>query len=461
MCGRRCAAGTAPSGRAPAGTPAILGYTPAQRFGAAAGASDPHKGETVKIVLVGAGSAQFGFGMLGDIFSCPALAGSEVALVDINPEALARVASTAGAFVKERKLPFTIASSVDRREALAKADVVVISIEVGDRFALWDLDWNLPLQFGIRQVYGENGGPGGLFHALRIIPPILDICGDVLRLAPAARVFNFSNPMSRICTTVQRKYPDLRLVGLCHEIASLERDLPKLLDLPFDRMDVVAAGLNHFSFLLEARERGTGRDLYPEILAKAPAYYAGKKEHGLFRMLLERFGRLPVTTDSHFGEHIQWAWDVVDHRGILDFYAAYQKYCAKRAFAMGEPSRERVIPMIEALAGGAPGRELAVNVLNGDCIPDLPCDIAVEVPADVDAKGVHPRALPPVPRGIAGLWRNQVAVHDLCTEAILKKSRNLALQALLVDPVVHSVRAAEETLDTILDRQKDYLGYLQ
>ena len=61
------------------------------------------RGTTVKIVLVGAGSAQFGFGMLGDVFSCPALAGSEIALVDINPASLARVASTASAFVKERK----------------------------------------------------------------------------------------------------------------------------------------------------------------------------------------------------------------------------------------------------------------------------------------------------------------------------------------------------------------------
>jgi len=56
----------------------------------------------VKIVLIGAGSAQFGFGMLGDLFSCSALHGSEIALVDINEEALARVASAATAFVQGR-----------------------------------------------------------------------------------------------------------------------------------------------------------------------------------------------------------------------------------------------------------------------------------------------------------------------------------------------------------------------
>ena len=51
--------------------------------------------------------------------------------------------------------------------------ILCISIEVGHRFDLWDMDWKIPLQFGFKQIYGENGGPGGLFHSLRIIPPYL------------------------------------------------------------------------------------------------------------------------------------------------------------------------------------------------------------------------------------------------------------------------------------------------
>ena len=38
----------------------------------------------MKLVLIGAGSAQFGFGTLGDIFSSAFLKGSHIALVDIN-----------------------------------------------------------------------------------------------------------------------------------------------------------------------------------------------------------------------------------------------------------------------------------------------------------------------------------------------------------------------------------------
>ena len=99
--------------------------------------------------------------------------------------------------------------------------LALISIEVGDRFVFWDMVWKIPQQYGIPHVYGENGGPGGLFHSLRIIPPILEICQKIVDIAPDATVFNWSNPMSRICTTVHSKFPNLNFIGMCHEIASL------------------------------------------------------------------------------------------------------------------------------------------------------------------------------------------------------------------------------------------------
>ena len=40
-------------------------------------------------------------------------------------------------------------------------------------------------------------------------------------------------------------------------------------------------------------------------------------------------------------------------------------------------------------------------------------------------------------------------------------SREIVLQALLVDPVVDSVEAAEKTLEAILEYQKPYLEYIR
>ncbi len=162
-----------------------------------------------RIVLIGAGSAQFGYGTIGDILQSSVLAGSHIVLHDINPATLAMVEQAGRAFIAEHKLPFTLSATTDRAAAFQGADFLIISIEVGNRFELWDMDWRIPQQYGIRQIYGENGGAGGLFHALRIIPPILAICADAERICPDVTIFNYSNPMSRICTTVRRAFPKL------------------------------------------------------------------------------------------------------------------------------------------------------------------------------------------------------------------------------------------------------------
>jgi len=44
---------------------------------------------------------------------------------------------------------------------------------------------------------------------------------------------------------------------------------------------------------------------------------------------------------------------------------------------------------------------------------------------------------------------------------MLTGSRKVVLQALLVDPVVSNVRAAEEMLDTMLMLQEPHLGYIK
>jgi alpha-galactosidase len=434
-----------------------------------------------KIVLIGAGSAQFGFGTLGDIFSSRALEGGSVVLHDIDETALKKVFENAAEFIEEKKLPFELSSTTDRKEALRGADFCVTSIEAGDRFALWEQDWNVPKEFGIRQVYGENGGPGGLFHSLRIIPPILDICEDIRSICPRAHVFNYSNPMSRICLAVSRRFPDLKFVGLCHEVFSLKRHLPLMLETPLEDLKIRAGGLNHFSVLLDIR--ASGKDLYPEVRKKTLAYFkdipgdatllgqlvgAGEiptrpwAERGLFKVMLEIFSVLPITLDSHFGEYLQWAHEVVDHDGIAGFFNYYRRYCRKKQPGIEMAfSEERAIPIIEGILEDSGHEELAVNIVNDGLIDDLPNDLVVEVPATVSKDGVRGIPLGRLPKGIAGLLQNQVAVHELTVEAVSKKSKAAALQALLVDPVVDSVKAAERTLEKILELQKPYLGYLK
>lgn len=451
----------------------------------------------MKIVLVGAGSAQFGCGTLGDIFCSKRLAGAQIALHDINAASLDAVLKTAETTVQRHSLGFTVTATTDRKEAFKGADFIISSIEVGNRFELWDEDWKIPLQYGIHQVYGENGGPGGIFHSLRIIPPILDIVRDAMDICPNAYIFNYSNPMTAICTAVKRAYPEAKFIGMCHEIGWLTRWLPRMLSMEPQDICFKAAGLNHFSCMLEAKDRLTGRDLYPAVREKAKSFFlreagysdmldsyrrtgsldeterfdktgqAGASRYEwadrrLVKFMLENYGLLPITTDSHFGEYLAWAWDVVDHRGILDFYDVYKIMLSRTAaHEIKLVTTERVVPIMDGILGDEGFEESAVNVRNDGLIEDLPDWIAVEVPAVVDASGVNGVRIGALPKGYASLLRSYCGVYDLTAEAVIHKKREYAVQALLANPVVHQASKIGDLVDRMIAQQSRWLGYLR
>ena len=134
-------------------------------------------------------------------------------------------------------------------------------------------------------------------------------------------------------------YPNMKFIGLCHEIASMERNLPDLMNTNINNIFFRAGGLNHISILVEAKYKDSGKDAYPKIRENIPNYYKNyindhevqsKKpggERGVFFELFNRYNYLPINTDSHLGEYIQWAYSVADHEAILDFYNKYRKHC--------------------------------------------------------------------------------------------------------------------------------------
>lgn len=420
------------------------------------------------IVLIGAGSAMFGLGALGDIFKCRVLDGSTVVLHDNNEKALKKVESVTRGYIEKNSLPFRILATTNRKQALRNADFCIISIEVGNRYELWEQDWRLPLQFGIPQVYGENGGPGGIFHSLRIIPPILDICEDIVQICPEALVINLSNPMSTICLAISKKFPELNVVGVCHEIYSLIKQLPQILNTDFSNLSIKAGGLNHFGILVEAKYKATGEDAYPDIRKNAPVFYEKMPERGLFREIFKIYGYLPNTTDSHLGEYVQWAQEVADHKGILDYYNKYMYECTKpideyRRIKCGTLPSEywRVVPIIKGIVTDSGHEELAVNIRNDGYISCLPSNLYVEVPATIDSNGIHGMRLDTIPKGFEALLRNRVGVLELTTDAVIYESKELVLQALLAEPIVSSVRNARKLLDMMLVYQQQYLSYLK
>ena len=73
---------------------------------------------------------------LGDIFRCPELDGCSITLHDINADSLKTDA--ARQYIGRHEVSHALSATTSRKEALLDADFCIISIEVGDRFALWE-----------------------------------------------------------------------------------------------------------------------------------------------------------------------------------------------------------------------------------------------------------------------------------------------------------------------------------
>lgn len=425
----------------------------------------------VKIVIVGAGSVSFGPGSLRDAVQSKELRGSKLVLVDLNEETLSVVTKLAKRMNDEADTGLIIESTTDRLKALPEANFVITSVAV-NRDELWKKDWEIPRKYGVKQVLGENGGPGGLSHALRNIPIILDICRDMEKLCPDAWLINFSNPESRIIMAVN-KYTSIKAVGLCHGVPMGRDRVAEIIGRKGEELDVKAAGVNHLVWLLDVRDKATGEDLYPlirQMESELPKDAIGIWGHDpLSRKMFQHFGYWPSPTDDHIGEYLPFAGEMVGYHGY-DFAKANQHreetwtWIRKLARGEGElgdlltkPSGECAFKIITAIAGNKNEYVLAVNISNNGCITNLASDAVIEVPALVSGYGIQGLTMGNLPEGIAALCSTQVNIQRLCVEAAVHGDREKALQALLIDPVVDSIEVAEKMLDELLAVHKPVL----
>jgi len=94
-----------------------------------------------KIVLIGAGSLQFGLGTVGSVLNSEILQGSTICLHDINAETLNLAFRACQSAIDKRNLDFTLESTTNRQDALKNTNFIINSIEITPRFELLDMDY--------------------------------------------------------------------------------------------------------------------------------------------------------------------------------------------------------------------------------------------------------------------------------------------------------------------------------
>ncbi|MBA3778461.1 MAG: alpha-glucosidase/alpha-galactosidase [Chloroflexi bacterium] len=423
------------------------------------------------IVVVGAGSAVFGLSFLQDLFQAEALRGSSLWLVDVNPQALARMQRLADRLNAAAGAAIRVQGTTLLDEALPGANFVVTSVAV-DRIPSWQADHKLALRHGFASVLSENGGPGGLSHTLRSVPLMLGIAQQVQRLAPGAWLLNYTNPENRVCLAISR-YTNVRTIGLCHGVAATIEWACGLLGREQHELDMVAVGVNHFTWVTSLTDRRTGYDLMPAF----DSALEGLPDDvwPLCRYTYRRLGTFPTTGDDHVGEYLPWAAGIIGTKGY-DFEAFTREASETAArierwgagvdpvdALLAEPSFEARVNhsaarLIADMVAGEDGHRPSFIVPNDGLVPGLAPDSVVEVPGRL-ARGVpRGRALETeLPVAVRALVEREQEIQSLAVDAAVTGSRDLALRALLVDPLVHDARAAEAFLEEALQRHRAYL----
>jgi len=416
-----------------------------------------------KIVFTGAGSMSFGIPTFMDIFTCEDLRGATLCLVDIDQVNLDRMYNLALKMNEETGMGILIQKTVNRRDVLEGTDFVINSLAI-ERCELWKKDFQIPKKYGIRHCLGENGGPGALFFTLRTFPVIMDIIHDMEELCPNAWFLNFSNPESRIVLGVNM-YSKIRCIGLCHGIFMGQNDIAEIMDRDEDSIEIRGAGMNHFQWIISIRDKKTGEDLYPQFREAEKNYDPSFMPYS--RRMFRFFGLYPTCSDDHLGEYQAYGYEAGEHGYDFDADEKERKNMAKEiAEAIGgskkisdwlAPSGEQAVNILTSIHFNKRRHYPSAIVYNGGAIPQLPDDVAVEIPITADADGIHKEIVDNLPDGCIGALSMQVAAQRLSIRAAAEGSRELALQALLCDPVINSSTAAEQILEELFEVNKPYI----
>src|SRR5258706_1217576 len=453
------------------------------------------------ITVIGAGSASFGENTLSAILRSKKLKGSTLRLVDRNSQSLDIVHRLAKRLNKEWNSAFNISAHTTHKDALKGTEFVVSAIEVGPREELWKSDYEIPLKYGVRQPYAENGGPGGFAHAARNVGPVMEIAHDMELACPNAWFINFTNPMVRICDAINR-HSKIKAVGLCHQIyigycmvgIALAKDLgiqvpdglegmhADVLQHPLQHIvrdqivplvDIRAAGTNHFTWIVSVHDKRTGEDLYP--LLRKRFFELDPKFEPLTRLVFRDFGLFPVPGDTHLCEYLPWMsdpvikpWEKFNIRlydwelmaGLRDFSLDRLNEMANgntTVESLLETDSEGALHMIENIAYAGTHYHLAANLPNVGQISNLPLGATVETPVYVNGGGIHPVHSGALPESIAELCRRELMVSQLCVDSAIEGNYEKALQCLLLDPVTNDMNTAKQILDDYLKTYKQQL----
>lgn len=375
----------------------------------------------------------------------------EVVLLGRTADKLEKVAAASARLAARAATPLRVAHTTDERAGLEGADYVLNQVRVGG-YKARAYDESFPQAFGIPGE--ETFGPGGMNNALRTIPVTLEHCEIIEQVAPDALLINLTNPSSFIQYAVTR-YTQVGVVGVCDSPLGLARAVAALVGVPPAEVWVGYVGMHHFGWVTEAR--WNGRDVLPDALAR-----------------IENLPGLPVDADfvravgaipsSYFKYYFHPDRMLAKQKGrptraeqLLELEARMMKDYEDASLAEAPASlaergahwyEDIVVPVLLAHANDSRA-VFTLNVTNGTTVPWMPPEAIVELPTVVTRHGFHPLQPPAAPPDIQAMVRLNAAFEMLWVEAVVERSHEKALRAMMLNHLVPDLDRARAILNEI------------
>lgn len=429
-----------------------------------------------KIAFVGAGSLGFTRTLIADMLSYPELADSTLSLIDIDAERLTYAKNAVERIVQVGKYPAKVAATTDRSAGLKDADIVIITILAHGPDGI-RAEIEIPMKYGIDFNVGDSYGTAAVFRTLRTLPAMLDICRDVERYAPAAYVFNYTNPMSMLCRGINRA-ASVKLVGLCHSVQGMGGHLGHFIGARSEEIVCECAGINHQAWALRFERNGT--DAYPELrraMDDPKKFWEDPVRNEMFLTL----GYYPTESSRHNSEYNWWFrkrpdlmekyfkhdgnWSEGRHGVVLSRYRREQWEKELKAYADGTVeihlgrSHEYASRIALALLHGQTVKFNA-TVPNDGLITNLPDQCSVEVPVVADKSGLAPVRVGNLPKQCAALNVVNTTVAEFAVEGALDSDPTAVYRACCFDPLAAatcSLPEIKKMVDELLAAQRPFL----
>ena len=435
----------------------------------------------MKLTIVGGGGFRVPLVYGALLEKAERLSLDEVVLHDIDAARLERIGAVLDGLAAEHgsRLPFR--TTTDLVDAVEGTDFVFCAIRVGQLEGRV-VDEDVPLGLGV--LGQETTGPGGICFALRTIPVMVRLAETIAEHAPNAWLINFTNPAGMVTEAVQQVLGD-RAIGICDSPSGLCRRVAAALERDAGELWFDYFGLNHLGWLRGVRDAG-GATLLDGLL-EDDTRLAGFEEGRLFGgEWLRSLAMIP----NEYLYYFYYAADTVDairgsanSRGAFllsqqrafyaqnhgDALAAWRAtrhdrertYMAEARSAAGDDSdhahdgnagyESEAMAVLEAIALNR-RQVLILNTANRSSLPFLDERAVVEVPCVVGRAGPVPVAIGQVPAHARALVETMKDVERTTIDAALLGSRELAVKALSLHPLVPSVTTARSIFDGYRER---------